>query len=68
VLDFVTWIYPNRPLAREIERVAGVGYLRGADLWHLANALFLAPEPRELTFLTLDKRQREVAVELGFPI
>ena len=67
VLDFITWIYPSRPLTREVERVASAGYLRGADLWHLANALFLAPDSRELTFLTIDKRQREIAAELGFP-
>jgi hypothetical protein len=66
LLGFITWIYPNRSLKPEIDRVAASGYLRGADLWHLANALFLAPDSRELTFLTLDRRQREVAVELGF--
>jgi predicted nucleic acid-binding protein len=67
LLGFITWIHPNRPLSREIERIVSSGYLRGADLWHLANALFLAPDPRELSFLTLDKRQREVAAGLGFP-
>jgi predicted nucleic acid-binding protein len=67
LLGFITWILPNRPLSREIERVSGTGYLRGADLWHLACALFVAPDPRELSFLTLDKRQREIAAGLGFP-
>jgi hypothetical protein len=66
LLGVITWIYPNRSLKPEIDRVAASGYLRGADLWHLANALFLAPDSRELTFLTLDRRQREIAVELGF--
>lgn len=65
-LGFISWIYPNRSLEPEIDRVAAAGYLRGADLWHLASALFLAPDSRELTFLTLDRRQREVASELGF--
>jgi len=68
LLGFITWIYPNRSLKPEIDRVAASGYLRGADLWHLANALFLAPDSRELTFLTLDRRQREIAVDLGFRI
>jgi predicted nucleic acid-binding protein len=67
LLGFITWILPNRPLSREIKRVSGAGYLRGADLWHLACALFVAPDPRELSFLTLDKRQREIAAGLGFP-
>ena len=35
-------------------------------MWHIAHALFLAPEGKELSFLTLDTRQREVAAALGF--
>lgn len=66
LLDWITWVYPNRPLSGEIDRVSRVGNLRGADLWHLANALFLAPEPPELSFLTLDERQQKVATGLGF--
>lgn len=38
-----------------------------ADLWHLACALFVEPQPLELVFLTLDKRQRAAARVLGFP-
>jgi len=40
--------------------------VKGAHLWHLACALFLAPEPKDLAFLTLDKRQEAVARKLGF--
>ncbi|MFH1573865.1 MAG: PIN domain-containing protein [Acidobacteriota bacterium] len=65
-LSWLTWIFPDRPLTREIDRIAAVGYLRGADLWHLANALFLAPRGRELTFLTADRRQAEIAKKLDF--
>ena len=63
-----TWVYPNRPLSPEFERILSTGLVRGADLWHLANALFLAHDSRELSFLTLDRRQQEVAVKLGFPV
>jgi len=66
LLSGITWMYPNRPLSREFERVTVEGYVRGADLWHLACALFLAPEPKDLAFLTLDKRQAEIARKLGF--
>ena len=52
----------------EIIRVLRAGYLRGADLWHLATAMYVTPEPRDLTFLTLDRRQEEVAEELGFKV
>lgn len=34
----------------------------------LATALYLAPDPSELTFLTLDQRQQRVAAALGFAI
>lgn len=64
----IRWVYPFRPLAQEIETVLEAGYLRGADLWHLANALFAASTPREMAFVTLDERQRAVAAELGFQV
>ena len=35
-------ILPYRPLASEIEYVRQIGYLRGADLWHIATALYIA--------------------------
>jgi predicted nucleic acid-binding protein len=66
LLSWLTWVYPNRPLTPEYARITAAGYLRGADLWHLANALFLAPDPTDLSFLTLDGRQGEVARRLGF--
>jgi predicted nucleic acid-binding protein len=62
----VAWISPDRPLHDEIERVLEAGYVRGADCWHLAAALYLAPDPSEIDFLTLDSRQRSVAAALGF--
>jgi len=66
LLSWITWVYPNRPLTAEFARITAAGYLKGADLWHLANALFLAPDRKELAFLTLDRRQRDVARNLGF--
>lgn len=67
LLAGVSWILPDRPLSPEISRVLRAGYVRGADLWHLATALYLAETPAELSFLTLDDRQREIAQSLGFP-
>ena len=66
MLDAIGWILPDRPLGAEIRRVHSAGHVRGADLWHLACALFLAPNPKDLAFLTLDQRQRDVAKNLGF--
>ena len=56
----------DRPLSEEVARVLEAGYVRGADCWHLATALFVAPDPAALTFLTLDVTQRKVAKALGF--
>jgi predicted nucleic acid-binding protein len=66
VLESIAWILPNRPLSQEITRVLQGGYLRGADAWHLACALFLDPNAAELSLVTLDVAQRAVARKLGF--
>ena len=65
-LSGILYILPDRPLGSEIQRALAAGYLRGADLWHLACALYVTGDPGELTFLTLDERQRDVADTLGF--
>lgn len=62
----VEWVMPNRPLSPEIALVLDTGYMRGADLWHLATALFIAPDPGAMFFVTLDKRQDAAASILGF--
>ncbi len=66
LLDGIEVVFPLRSLSPEITRVLDAGYGRGADCWHLAVALYLAPDPAELTFVTLDTRQRAVAKALGF--
>lgn len=68
LLGQVAWIFPDRPLTRELRRATAHGYAKGADLWHLACALFLAPHPGDLHFATLDGRQRGLAKRLGFPL
>jgi predicted nucleic acid-binding protein len=55
------------PLSAEIQEVLAAGYLRGADCWHVAVALNYSPD-REVTFLSLDKAQREVAAKVGFSV
>ncbi len=62
----IEWVLPDRPLTSEFEAVLAAGYLRGADLWHVAAALFATHEPGSTAFLTLDRRQRAVAEALGF--
>ena len=65
-LDRLGWIVPDRRLSPEIERVLAAGHVRGADCWHLATALYVAGDPRLLSFVTLDRAQGAVARALGF--
>ena len=66
LISGIEWIHPNRSLHDEMALALSAGYLRGADLWHMAIALYAARKPDELTFFTLDIRQRNVAATLGF--
>ena len=68
VLSSIEWILPDRPLAIELARALEAGYLRGADLWHIATALYIAPRAEEIGFITPDGPQREVAAALGFQV
>lgn len=67
VLGGLSWIFPDRRLTAEIERASSGRHLRGADLWHVASALYLAESPSDVDFLTLDAAQRDAAASLGFP-
>jgi uncharacterized protein with PIN domain len=66
MLSAISYVVPDRPLSREIEAVLEAGLVRGADCWHLATALFLSEDPSQLSFITLDARQKAVAGALGF--
>lgn len=68
VLDGVQWVSPDRRLSGEVKRVLEGGYIRGADCWHLACAVYLFDGDSAVTFLTLDARQRAVAKALGFQV
>ncbi len=65
-LDQLAWVLIRRSLRAEIHLTLGMGYVRGADCHHLATALYLAPTPEQLTFLTRDTRQQDAARALGF--
>jgi len=66
LLQGISWVAPARPLSAELAKVLEAGYLRGADCWHLATAVYLAPNPADLVFLTLDRQQGDVAARIGF--
>ena len=67
-LEGIGWILPYRSLAPEIDQALSAGYLRGADLWHVATALYASRVPEETTFVTRDRRQGSVAQALGFRV
>ena len=66
ILSNIEWVHYDRSLSPEMTQALNAGYLRGADLWHMATALYIADTPSELTFLTLDLPQRNIAANLGF--
>lgn len=65
LLGRINWVFPDRPLTRELSEVLSAGFLRGADLWHLACALYLSGAHDSVDLLTLDTRQERVARRLG---
>ena len=64
----IRWILPKRTLAAEFAQTLSAGYLRGADLWHVATALYLRQDSRELLFATLDSKQGQVAAASGLDV
>lgn len=67
LLSGIWWVFPDRALSGEFGEVLAKGRVRGADLWHLACALSVRSERgSNLTFLTLDERQRQLAAALDF--
>ncbi|HEX7182581.1 MAG TPA: type II toxin-antitoxin system VapC family toxin [Thermoanaerobaculia bacterium] len=65
LLSWVRWVFPKRRLTPELDQILGVCGPKGADLWHLACALFLKRQVGALFFLTLDRRQNDNAQTLG---
>lgn len=69
MLDAVSLIFVDGSLAPECKEALGQGYVRGADLWHLATALYIGGRQRtELLFISLDELQKGHAKGLGFSV
>ena len=68
IVSNIRWVHPVRSLGREMAKALGAGgYLKGADLWHIATALYIDENVAgRMAFITLDDRQRAVAANLGF--
>ncbi len=50
ILARISWVHPHRPLLSEMESALQAGTRRGADLWHVAVALYAAPRPGAMSF------------------
>lgn len=66
ILHTIALIHPNRSLKTECRKILEYAYLRGADLHHLATALYFFPDPAAAYFLSLDRDQLKAAKQCGF--
>lgn len=64
----ISWVMPDRPLSVEMEELQVHGPLRGADMYHLACALYLTGTGERVAVLTLDRAQAKVAAAAGFEV
>lgn len=63
----ISLFFPDRLLSHEHDLIFTKGYARGADAYHIACALFLDPDRRDLHFATLDRDQFLIVKKLGIP-
>ena len=65
LLDLIDWVLPDRPLTDELIKVLNAGYLQGADLLHVATALYVASNADEVVSppLISDKRMSQVNLD-----
>ena len=82
VVSSIGLVHPHRSLGPELAKALEIGgYLKGADLWHMAIALYVKGADLwhmaitlyvdetiigRTAFVTLDNKQRAVAANLGF--
>ncbi len=66
-LEGISLVFPERSLGPELREALSHGPLRGADLFHVACATYVAgPARSRLAFLSRDLAQRRVARRMGF--
>lgn len=67
-VDLVSLVFPEESLQRQYLKIFQQGYCRGADAYHLATALYLDHEGKNLVFVTADRIQAVVARAIGFKV
>lgn len=64
-LDNVSLFLPDRSLRGEYLTIYQNTYCKGADAHHIACAMYLGMNQKDLGFLTADKKQAAVAKKIG---
>ena len=67
-IELVSLIIPQRSLRSEFHKIFQAGYCRGPDAYHIAAALYLDPKKQNLTFVSADMTQNQLASKIGFRI
>lgn len=67
-IALVGLVFPDESLQKEYLKILEQGYLRGADAYHVATALYLDPQTQNLIFVTADRNQSKIAQSLGFEV
>lgn len=68
LLGCVEWVFPVRSLRPECELVLEHGHVPGAEVWHLACALYVSDSIAPPVFVSCDEGQREAAAALGLEV
>ena len=68
LLNKISLVNPEHRMTVELAEIFKYGYLRGADAYHLACALYADNNTRELVFLSRDNKQQALAKKLGFTL
>lgn len=67
-IESLSLVIPDRSLHSEYFRIFEFGYCRGADACHIATALYLDPDAKNVHFMTADQSQAKMAKVLGFQL
>jgi hypothetical protein len=67
-LEHIRWVITERRLGAEMSTILSHRLLRGADLWHVAHAMYLKQTIGDIEFATLDIAQRNAAADVGLRV
>ena len=68
ILEHISLVIPDRSLREEYREIFSKGYCRSADAHHIACAIYLDANRKDLQFLTADLQQEVSARKVGLRI